>query len=275
MAETPTPPTPPPGDDPFLPEDGLIAWLPRAAAIALVLVCVGLLIAAAVHHGKYRLVRLDDGSAVLERGRFAPRGWEAAVPDGAVDVWTAIAWSESAPEPPLRGELRDLSETWVGMVRAEAAALPEGDLEALDALGVREQSFEAWYRARWGEDPPGVGAVPAIRASWAEAEQAAEAAAVEVERLAAIRAEEAAAAAAALAQAQFHAADPVGAADDALDRARTYSSDRRALLRQAEELMARLPAPGTGSPEDERDRAALEGFVQRMDTPVRLLGEEP
>lgn len=272
MAETPAP-APPPGDDPFLPEDGLIAWLPRAAAIALVLVCVGLLVAAAVHHSQYRIVKQEDGTALLERGRFAPRGWESSAPDGAVEAWTAIPWASSAPSP-LRGELRDLAETWLGMIRAEAASLSEGDLETLDALGAREQSFEAWYRSRWSEDPPAVGAVPAIRASWAEAELAAERAAAEEARLGADRAAEASAAAAAFARAQLDAADPIGATSEALDRARTYAATRRALLREAEELLSRLPRSGTGSPEEERDRDAITSFVRRMDTPVRLMEEE-
>jgi len=272
MADAPE--TPPPGDDPFLPEDGLLAWLPRAAAIGLVGVCVVLLSAAALHHGEYRLVRLDDGTALLERGRFAPRGWEAAVPGGAVEAWAPIAWSGRAPAPPLRGELRDLAETWLGMIRDDAASLADGDLAALDVLGEREQSFEAWYRTRWGEAPPEVGAVPAIRASWAAAELAAEVAAAEQARIAEVRTAEAAAAAAALARAQHDAADPTGAASEALERARTYSAERRALLREAEELLARLPPPSTGSAEEQRDREALEGFVRRMDTPTRLLEGE-
>jgi hypothetical protein len=240
-------------------------------AILLVSVCLCLLAAAALHHGKYRLVRLDDGTAVLERGRFAPRGWEVHVPDGAVEAWTAIAWSESAPEPPLKGEVRDLSETWLGMIRAHAAALPEGQLERLDELGLREQSFEAWYRSRWGEDPPDAGAVPRIRATWADAMQEAEAAAEEAAREDEVRLAAAAAAAEALARAQMQAADPEGTAREALEDARTWSADRRALLRQAEGLLDRLPPAGEGTPEQDRDRAAIEGLVRRMDTPVRLL----
>ncbi len=271
MADEPGAPSPErSGDDPFLPEEGFFWWLPRAAAILLVLVALILLTVATIHHGKYRLVRLDDGAASLERGRFAPRGWEAFAPDGGIEAWSGVQWHASAPEPPLHGELRDLAETWLGMIRAGAADISEGDFEALEQAESKEYAFEAWYQARYSATPPAVGSIGEVRASWAlaraEAEAEAEAQA-QAEEEARVRAAEAAEA---LARAHADAADP----DEALTRARSYSAQRRALLGEVERLLRELPPAGAGSPEEERDRAALETLVRQMDTPVHLIPGE-
>ncbi len=254
------------GDDPFLPEEGYFWWLPRVAAIALVTICVVLLTVATVHHGKYRLQRLEDGTVQLERGRFAPRGWGSYVPDGAVGAWSPVPWPHQAPDPPLRGELRDLSDTWLGMLRAHAEEVREDD-GALGALAGQEDGFEAWYRGRWSEEPATEGSVEQLRREQERLVADAAAAREQQQR----EEDEAAARAAAaeeLARAQHAVVDPEGAQADELSRARDYSADRRGLLGTAEQLLARLPPDG--SPEQERDRAAIEAFIAAMDTPAAL-----
>jgi len=273
-ATDPTEGTRRPGDDPFLPEEGFFWWLPRAAAIVLVGVSLILLATATLHHGNYRLVATEDASdAVLERGRFAPWGWEAFIPDGAVDAWTPIKWPVDGVEPPLEGELQQLTDTYLGFIRSEANAR-QADADVLLRLDQQEQALEAWYRTRWsGDDPPSSGAVGQLRASLdAEARAAEEA---ETERLRLAReqesqeaAETAAAAAAELAEAQRRAAETEADFEIRMAAARSFAADRRRFLIEAEEMLSRLPAAGSGTADQERDLAAIEAFVTAMDTPA-------
>lgn len=254
------------GDDPFLPEEGYFWWLPRAMAIALVSVCVVLLTVASVHHGKFRLQRLDDGTVQLERGRFAPRGWGSFVPDGALGAWAPVPWPAQAPEPPLRGELRDLADTWLGMLRAQAEAT-NGDTVALAELRAREDSFSAWYSSHWGEEPPAEGSIGRLIQEQEQIVSEA-AAAREEQRREETEAAARAAAVEEMAAAQRRIVDPEGVNADEIARARDYAADRRAVLRGAEELHERLP--GGGTPEEQRDREAIEAFIEAMDTPAGL-----
>ena len=264
-----------PGDDPFLPEEGFFWWLPRALAMALVLVALGLLAAATVHHGKYRLVKSDDGMAVLERGRFYPRGWTTYVPDGAIEAWTPVLWPAQSVDPPMEGEFRDLADTYLGFVRTRVVEHPD-DLELLALMEVQEESFEAWYRGRWsGEEPPAAGSLRAKRDAQAaeQAEALKQAEAQEATRLANEAAEVAAARAAEEAEAERARARRMLTEEEVLDQARSYAARRRGLLTDAEDLLATLPPAGT--PEEARDRDAVESFIRSMDTPVVPAPEPP
>ncbi len=274
-----------PGDDPFLPEEGFFWWLPRALAMGGVAIALLLLIGATIHHGKYRLAHYEEGdTAVLERGRFRPWGWAPFIPDGALDAWAPVAWPESV-DSPLEGEVRVLADAFLGFVRSQAAASRE-DEDTLGHLEAQEAALEAWYLGRWDEEPPQDRSIASLRSGWREEARLAQ---EEEERLLAEaeerrrqrEEEEALAAAAALAEAEAQvetgdsgeADEPVTPVTEVdLARARVYASDRRAVLRGAEELLARIPA--AGSPADQRDRRALQAFIEAMDTPV-VLGPAP
>lgn len=277
-----------PGDDPFLPEEGFFWWLPRTVAMVLIAAALILVIAATIHHGKYRLALYEEGdTAVLERGRFRPWGWAPFIPDGALESWAPVAWPESV-DSPLEGEVRVLADAFLGFIRSQAAASKD-DEDTLGQLEAQEAALETWYRGRWkDEDPPQDRSIATLRAAWREetrlAQEDEERLLEEAEdRRRQREAEEAEAAAVALAEAEAEAAavaeeaeaDPVTSAPPPLSevelaRARVYQSDRRSVLREAEELLARLPAPGRGRPTDERDRLALQAFILSMDTPVVL-----
>jgi hypothetical protein len=301
-----------PGDDPFLPEEGFFWWLPRALMMGGVALALFLLIAATIHHGKFRLVLVEDEStALLQRGRFAPWGWEAFIPEGELDAWAPVAWPTETVEAPLKGELRVLAEDFLAFIRARAAEVRE-DQDLLGPLEAQEAAFEAWYQERWDEEPPQTGSIASLRseartareaeeeqarleqeARDAEAAQAAAAELADAQRRAELEAagesveEEAEAAGEseldAGAQTEPGVIDPFAPSvtpeptpaptaepgeDPALTAARAYASDRRAALRNAEDLLSRLPPPGQGTPEDARDRAALERFILSMDTPA-------
>ncbi len=251
-----------PGDDPFLPEEGLFWWLPKAALVLLLVFGLAYVVASSVHHGKYQLVRGPDGDAHLERGRFALGGWAPFVPDGALEAWAPLPWPEQSVEAPLAGDLVDLADTYLGFLRSSASKQIEDDAK-VELLSVQEERLEAWYRDRWGADEvPQPGDVKAqrdardqARRTVAEAEAAATA-----ERLRA----------AAEAELQAAAAERVRA-DQAqertsLDRARSYAVRRRLLLKEAEALLEGLPE--AGGPEAGRDRQAVERFIDSMNTPV-------
>ena len=53
------------------------------------------------------------------------------------------------------------------------------------------------------------------------------------------------------------------------DQRRSYNASRRALLQHAEQMLDDLPPLGQGSPEQARDRQALQAFIVAMDTPAR------
>lgn len=237
-----------PGDDPFLPEEGFFWWLPRALLMLFVLVALGLLTASTIHRGQVRLVKSDEGMAILERGRFYPSGWTPFVPDGSVEAWAPVLWPAQSVEPPLEGELRELADTYLGFVRSRAAQHP-GDAGLVAAMEAQEDKLQAWYSERWaGELPPQPGTV---RRQREEREAAREA------ELRAAREQ---------AEAQAREAERETVAEDALSRARTYAARRRGLLREAEDLLAGLPEEG--SAEQSRDREAIEGFIESMDTPA-------
>lgn len=201
------------GDDPFLPEQELLWWLPRAAVLLLALGLVGAGVASLVHRQQVRLTA-EDGVVVLERGRLAPSGWSPWVPDGSVVAWRSVPWP-TAPDEPLSGDLQELSKTFAGLVRASAR---EAGAD-LPRLASQEDALAAWYRSRFEEPLPGAGTVAEILRTWQ--------------------------------------APPLAG--------RAYQQGRRALLQDAERLLRSLPAQGT--PEEGRDRAALQGFVEAMDTP--------
>ncbi len=153
-----------PGDDPFLPEQELLWWLPRAAVLVGI---VGAIIVLALSAGHRRQVRLAavDGGAVLERGALAPAGWTPWVPDGAVDAWAPVVWPEDGPAAPLDGELRLISDTFAGMLRRSARDAA-GEVEQLEPLAAQEEAFAVWYAGRFdGDGPPGSGEVAALLAA--------------------------------------------------------------------------------------------------------------
>lgn len=201
------------GDDPFLPEQELLWWLPRAGLALLVVVFLTLSIVSVVHRRQVRLV-VEDGTVVLERGRLAPSGWTLWVPDGAVVAWRSVPWPDG-PGDPLFGDLEELVETFVGVLRA-AANEPGADLPRYAA---QEDAMAVWHQNRFEEPLPGAGTVAALLRAWE--------------------------------------APPL--------EGRAYNQARRALLQDAERLLRSLPIEGT--PVDVRDRAALQGFVDAMDTP--------
>ena len=277
-----------PGDDPFLPEEGFFWWLPRALSMAVILLALILLAGATLHHGKYRLARTDEGDmAVLERGRFRPWGWAPFIPDGALEAWAPVAWPESV-ETSLEGEVRVLADAFLGFIRSQAAESRD-DRAVLGQLEAQEAALETWYLGRWkGQEPPQDNSIASLRAGWSDEARLAE---EEEERL--LReaeehrrereAAEAEAAAAALAAAEAESeidaaldqpsalpvAEPAAPVTEVeLARARVYASDRRAVLRGAEDLLGRLPSSKGGTGLDERDRRALQAFIEAMDTPV-------
>ncbi len=245
-----------PGDDPFLPEEGLFWWLPKAALALLLVLGVGYVVASSVQHGKYQLVRGPDGYAHLERGRFALGGWAAFVPDGALEAWEPLPWPDQSVETPLAGDLVELADTYLGFLRSSASKHIEDDTR-LKLLSLQEERLEAWYRDRWGADEvpqPGD-----VKAQW-EARDMARREAATAERL---RAEaEAELQAAAVEQARVDRAQE----QSSLDRARSYAVRRRLLLKEAEALLEGLPE--AGGPEAGRDRQAVERFIDSMNTPV-------
>ena len=281
-----------PGDDPFLPEEGFFWWLPRAVSMAAILLALILLAGATIHHGKYRLVSTEEGNtAVLERGRFRPWGWAPFIPDGALEAWAPVAWPESV-ESPLEGEVRVLADAFLGFIRSQAADSRE-DRAVLGRLEAQEAALETWYLSRWeGEEPPQDRSIASLRLAWQE-----EARLIQEQEEALLReaeerrrqreADEAEAAAAALIEAEAASAGsdeqpneaaptpapveaPAPVTEVDLARARVYASDRRAVLRGAEDLLARLPSPDRRSPQDRRDRQALQAFIEAMDTPALL-----
>jgi hypothetical protein len=203
------------GDDPFLPEQELLWWLPRAGVALAVLLAVVLSIVSIVHRQEVRLT-VEDGTVVLERGRLAPRGWTPWVPDGAVVAWRPVPWPD-APAAPLAGDLEELAETFEGILRA-AAAEPGADLARYAA---QEDALAAWHRRRFERGLPGEGSVSAMLRAW-------EAPALE---------------------------------------GKAYNQARRVLLQDAERLLSSLPEEGDA--EQARDRAALRGLIDAMDTPAR------
>jgi len=259
------------GDDPFLPEEGFAWWFPRAAAMLLVGVSLVLLGTASVHHGQYRLVLLEDGGAQLERGRFAPWGWESEIPDGALEAWAPVRWPAESVEAPLDGELRGLAETFLGFVRRQGREAAVGS-EQLGRLEEQERELEVWYRERFsGDEPPAAGSLAERRAELEAGARAAEAEAEERRRQEEeeVAAEAAASAAAELAEAQRRARDAGAVAEEELRRARSFQAARRAVLRDAELLLEELQSEAEPSLERDRDRAALEAFIESMDTPVQ------
>lgn len=148
------------GDDPFLPEQELLWWLPRVGVGLLVLLFLITTFLSFAHHRRVRLTN-EGGQVVLERGRLAPRGWTPWVPDGAVLAWRAAPWPD-APEAPLDGTLNELTRTFAGVVRA-AAAEPGADLTRLAA---QEDALATWYRNRFEEPLPGEGTIAAMLRAW-------------------------------------------------------------------------------------------------------------
>lgn len=249
-----------PGDDPFLPEEGLFWWFPKAALLLLVLLGLGYLAIATVQHGKYQLVRSPDGNAGLERGRFALSGWAPFVPDGALEAWSPLAWPTESVASPLRGDLVDLADTYLGFLRSAAGAHIEDDAR-LDLLSAQEERFEAWYRDRWGADSvPQPGDVKAQRAARDIARRevvAASEAAAEEQRSAEL---------AAKLQAEVEEQERLQREQSSFERARSYAVRRRLLLKEAEALLEGLPEGG--GPEATRDRDAVERLIDSMNTPV-------
>lgn len=153
-----------PGDDPFLPEQELLWWLPRAAVLVGIVGAIILLALSAGHRRQVQLAAVD-GAAVLQRGALAPVGWTPWVPDGAVDAWAPVLWPEDGPAAPLDGELRLISDTFAGMLR-RAARGAAGDVATLEALATQEEAFGVWYAGRFdGDGPPGAGEVAALLAA--------------------------------------------------------------------------------------------------------------
>ncbi len=202
------------GDDPFLPEQELLWWLPRAGAALVVLLMLVSGVASVFHRGQVRLAS-DDGEVVLQRGRLAPRGWTPHVPDGAVVAWQPVPWS-TAPEQPIHGDLDELTLTFVGIVRA-AAGEPGADLPRFAA---QEDALATWHQNRFETPLAGAGTVAAMLVTWE--------------------------------------APPL--------EGKAYNQQRRAVLQEAERLLRSLPDDGTA--EQRRDRAALEEFIDSMDTPA-------
>lgn len=265
-----------PGDDPFLPEEGFYWWLPRAVTLILVLLALFLAGGTALHHGDYRLAKREqDGAAILEKGRFRPWGWEATIPGGALDAWAPVAWEESV-EAPLEGGLRDLADVFHGFLRAAAVAARGNDSE-LARLEAQEAALGAWYRSRWpGREPSQACWIPALRAEWQQdpGRRASDGGPAAGPGRRAGGEEAAAPSTADPRRARAGSGDGPWSSDPRLELALAYASDRRAVLRDAEDLLASLPATGQGTPDEERDRLAIESFIRTMDTPV-LQGTAP
>lgn len=251
-----------PGDDPFLPEENLLWWLPRAGLLLLLVFGSAYVAVAALQHGKYQLVHGPDGDAHLERGRFALSGWAPFVPDGALEAWAPLPWPEQSVEAPLAGELVDLADTYLGFLRSSASKHIEDDAK-LDLLSAQEERLEAWYSDRWGADEvPQSRDVKAQRGARDLARRV-EAAAVASVAAARLRAEQEAELQAAAAE-----QDRLDQAQEqsSLNRAHSYAVRRRLLLKEAEALLEGLPE--AGGPEAGRDRQAVERFIDSMNTPV-------
>ncbi|GEM_PF-3058149 len=243
-------------DAPFGPEEALFGWVPRAGAGAALLLAVLMLVSAWRHHDEYRLMPREAG-ATLERGVFAPWGWDPWTPAGGDEAWAPVPWSLGDDAPPLEGEIGDLADVFADLLtqRVEASL---GDPAALEPAAAQLETFAAWYSAEFGQDPePAARARALLKSSDERARSEAEAAAVaeeaeETARRLAILAEEAAA--------------------DEREREvavlRAHNAARRSLLLRVEEFLAGLPAPGAGSAQQEADRAAIEDFVHTMDTPL-------
>jgi hypothetical protein len=148
------------GDDPFLPEQELLWWLPRAGTALVVLLIVVGVVASFVHSRQLRLVS-EGGEVVLERGRLAPRGWTPWVPDGAVVAWRPVPWTD-APGQPISGDLPELTTTFVGIVRA-AAGEPGADLPRYAA---QEDALATWHQNRFDVGLPGQGSIAELLRLW-------------------------------------------------------------------------------------------------------------
>jgi len=251
-----------PGDDPFLPEEGLFWWLPRAALLLILLLGLGYLTLSSVNRGKYQLVLDGDGNAVLERGRFSTSGWNSFVPDGALEAWAPVPWPQQSVEAPLEGALVDLADTYLGFLRFQATKHLEDDV-VLDVLAVQEEKLEDWYRTRWdAASVPQPGDVKAQRAARDHAREevaAALAAAAEARLQEQLQAK-------LQAEVEEQARIEEELRESSMDRARSYAVRRRLLLREAEVLLEGLPQDG--GPEQGRDREAVERFIDSMNTPV-------
>jgi len=243
-------------DAPFGPEEALFGWVPRAGAAAVLLIAVLMLASAWRHHDEYRLMPREAG-ATLERGVFAPWGWDPWTPNGAAAAWSPVPWALGDDAPPLEGDLGDLADVFADLLtqRVEASL---GDPAALDPASAQVEAFAAWYGAEFGEEPEPILRARALQQaavdqakSEAEAVEAAAEAEEEARRLA-ILAQEAVAT----------------ERERAVAGQRAHNAARRSLLLRVEDFLAGLPPAGEGSPQQEADRAAIETFVRTMDTPV-------
>jgi hypothetical protein len=210
------------------------------------------------HHGHYRLIPREDG-ATLERGVFAPWGWDPWVPKGAQAAWSAVPWSLGDDAPPLQGELGDLADVFADLLtmRVEATL---GDSKQLAGASTQVEVFAAWYFAEFGQEPEPTARARTLvqtgietRRSKEEAHALAAEAEEEARRLAIIALEEVA-----------------SDRERTLARVRAHNAARRSLLIRVEDFLAGLSPAGEGSIQEELDRAAIETFVHTMDT--RLQG---
>jgi hypothetical protein len=242
----------------------LFWWLPRAALLLFLLIGAGYLIGSSLNRGKYQLVLDEQGAALLQRGRFAPGGWNSFVPDGALDAWAPVAWPDQTVEAPLEGELVDLADTYLGFLRAKAAQHIEDDV-VLDAMVAQERKLEAWYASRWdAASVPQAGEVKALRAARDSAREQAAAAVAAAVAAAAESARQAKLKSEAEEQARLEAELRASSQD----RARNYAARRRFLIREAEVLLEGLPQDS--GPEQARDRQAIERFIDSMNTAVEF-----
>lgn len=251
------------GDSPFGPEEALFGWVPRAGAGAVLLLAVLLLVFAWRHHDEYRLIPHEQG-ATLERGVFAPWGWDAWTPEGGAEAWAPVPWSLGEDAPGLEGELGDLADVFADLLTQRVEAVL-GDDDAVAVASARVESFAAWYATKFGQEPePTARARTLLKASVDQARSAAET-------------EAAAVAASDEAQRQEILSQEVAATEREREvaRVRSHNAGRRSLLLRVEEFLAGLPPAGQGSPQEEADRVSIEIFVHAMDTPLAAPAADP
>ena len=243
-------------DAPFGPEEALFGWLPRAGAAGFLLLALALLFFAWRHHDDYRLIP-RDGGASLERGVFAPWGWDAWTPEASGAAWASVPWALGDDAPPLEGELGDLADVFADLLTEQVEA-SLGDPAALAAATTQLEAFAAWYSSEFGHDPEPAARARALLQAGVETQRSHEEAARAAEE------------AEAEARKQAVLADEAAAteAERELARVRAHSASRRSLLIRVEEFLDGLPPAGEGTLQEEADRAALETFVRTMDTPL-------
>ena len=129
----------PRSDGPFAPDEALFGWSPKRSAVVVLVVALGLLVSAWSHHHDYRLAPHESG-ATLERGVFAPWGWDEWVPEGGESAWIPVPWSLGDDAPPLEGELGDLADVFADLLTEQAEVLGDPEAVSESSLGSRRST---------------------------------------------------------------------------------------------------------------------------------------